>query len=267
MDILTHIGSGIAGATVIAAFVNKQSIKRLKVLAAGAIGGAFPDIDAISMWSRFDSTFGRLLGLSHTGKVIYGEKFWYSHHAFFHSIFAALLIALLLGVLSYCIHRIRHKKAGYTFAVHCKSNFPLIIAFIAGYLLHLFGDMPTPASVWGGVNLFCPDSTYIGGTGKIWWWNNYDLFLLLVLCIVINVGILFILKQPVQRVAVILVAVFTFVFIEIQINTRQYDYAYSGNSSRYYEMEQHSKAEQKRILGKRLYRSMEWLDNHLPIHF
>ncbi|GHS99442.1 hypothetical protein FACS189421_09900 [Bacteroidia bacterium] len=86
MDILTHICSGIAGATVIAAFVYKHPVKRLKVLAAGAIGGAFPDIDTISMWSRFDSTFGRLLGLSHTGKVIYGEKYWYSHHAFFHSI-------------------------------------------------------------------------------------------------------------------------------------------------------------------------------------
>jgi hypothetical protein len=267
MDFLTHICSGIAGATVVAAFVKKQPAKRLKILVAGAIGGAFPDIDAISMWSRFDSTIGRIFNLSHTGKVIYGEKFWYSHHAFFHSLVAALLIALLLGLLSYSIHSIRHKKTGYTFVTHCKNNFPLIIAFIAGYLFHLFGDMPTPASVWGGVNLFWPGNTYIGGSGKIWWWNNYDIFLLLVLCIIINVGILFIFKQSVQRVAVIVVAVFTFTVIEIQINTRQYDYAYSGNSIHYSEMEQHSKSEQKRILGKRIYHSMEWLDNHLPVHF
>jgi membrane-bound metal-dependent hydrolase YbcI (DUF457 family) len=267
MDILTHICSGIAGATVVAAFVKQQPAKRLKILVAGAAGGAFPDIDAISMWSQFDSTIGRFFNLSHTGRVIYGEKFWYSHHAFFHSLVAALLIALLLGVLSYSIHRIRHNKTGYKFAVHCKSNFPLMITFIAGYLFHLLGDMPTPASVWGGVNLFWPDTTYIGGSGKIWWWNNYDVFLLLVSCIAINAGILSVFKQPVQRVAIILVAVFIFILIEIQINIRQYDYAYSGNSIHYSEMEQHSKEEQKRILGERIYLGMAWLDNHLPIHF
>jgi hypothetical protein len=42
---------------------------------------------------------------------------------------------------------------------------------------------------------------------------------------------------------------------------------YSGNAFHYAEMEQHSKAEQKRLLGKRIYSAMEWLDNRLPIHF
>jgi membrane-bound metal-dependent hydrolase YbcI (DUF457 family) len=266
MDILTHICSGVAGATVVAAFVKRQPAKRLKTLVSGALGGALPDIDAISLWSHFDATIGRLFGLSHPGQVIYGEKFWYSHHAFFHSIAAALLIALLLGLLSFIISRIIRKKTD-TFAAHSKNNLPLIVAFIAGYLFHLLGDMPTPASVWGGVNLFWPSNAYIGGSGMIWWWNNYDLFLLLLVCIVVNTTILFVYRQRIRRLAVISVAMFTLVLIDIQINTRQYDYAYSGHTSHYSEMEQHSKEEQKRILGKRLYHSMEWLDNHLPIHF
>jgi hypothetical protein len=46
--------------------------------------------------------------------------------------------------------------------------------------------MPTPASTWGGVNFFWPFKTYIGGTGHIWWWNNYDIFLIVVAVIIIN---------------------------------------------------------------------------------
>jgi membrane-bound metal-dependent hydrolase YbcI (DUF457 family) len=264
MDILTHICSGVAGATVIAVFAKKQ---RVAVLLSGAIGGALPDIDAISMWSKFDATFGRLFGLAYNGKMIYGGKFWYSHHAFFHSIVAALLIALLFGLLCYSIYRLIHKKTGYAFLKYWKNNILLAIAFIAGYLLHLFGDMPTPASVWGGVNLFFPNDAYIGGSGKIWWWNNYDIFLLLALCISINCVILVVFKQRVKQIAVVLLAVFTFALIEVQINTRRYNYAYSGNAHNYAEMEQHAKAEQKRILGERIYSAMEWLDNRLPINF
>ncbi|GHT54513.1 hypothetical protein FACS189446_4330 [Bacteroidia bacterium] len=240
---------------------------RLKILAAGAVGGALPDIDSISMWSHFDSTFGKLFHLSNSGKVIYGAKFWYSHHAFFHSIVAALLIAIIFGLLSYGIHKMICRNKKDNLWNYCKNHFSLSIAFIAGYLLHLLGDMPTPASVWGGVNLFFPDNHYIGGSGKIWWWNNYDIFLLLILCIVVNGILLFTFKQRIQRTAIIIVAVLTLLFIEIQINTRQYDYAYSGNATRYSEMEQQSKQEQERILGKRIYSAMEWLDRHLPGHF
>ena len=266
MDILTHICSGVAGATVVASFSKKTSM-RLKILACGAVGGAFPDIDAISMGSRFDSTFGKIFHLSHSGKVIYGEKFWYSHHAFFHSILAALLIVLIFGLVSYGIYKAVCKNRKDTFFIYFKNNILIAISFITGYLLHLFGDMPTPASVWGGVNLFFPCESYIGGSGKIWWWNNYDIFLLIVLCVLINGVLLFTLKQNLQRKAVLIVAALTFLLVEIQTNTREYDYAYSGNTNRYIEMEQQSKKEQERILGKRIYSCMEWLDRHLPVHF
>jgi membrane-bound metal-dependent hydrolase YbcI (DUF457 family) len=267
MDILTHICSGIAGATAVAAFSRKQPRMRLKILVTGAIGGALPDIDAISMWSHFDSTLGKLFHLSDSGKVIYGAKLWYSHHAFFHSIVAALLIPLILGLLGYGIYKISRKSRKSGFGSYYKNHFPLAIAFIAGYMLHLLGDMPTPASVWGGVNLFFPDNHYIGGNGKIWWWNNYDIFLLLVLCIAINGISLFAFKRHIQRASIIVVAVLTLLLIEIQINTRKYDYAYSGNATHYREMEQQSKKEQERILGKHIYSTMEWLDKRLPIYF
>ena len=266
MDILTHICSGVAGATMIASFSKKTS-SRLKILVAGSVGGAFPDIDAISMWSRFDSTFGKIFNLSHSGKIIYGEKFWYSHHAFFHSLVAALLIAFIFGLISYSIYKTVCKDNKDAFYIYFKNNILLAISFITGYLLHLLGDMPTPASVWGGVNIFFPSESYIGGSGKIWWWNNYDIFLLLVFCVIINGILLFTLKKNIQRKAVIIVAVITLLFIEIQINTREYSYVYSGNTNRYNEMEQQSKKEQERILGKRIYSSMEWLDKRFPVQF
>lgn len=266
MDILTHICSGIAGATVVVPFAAGQLTKQWQILAVGAVGGAFPDVDAISMWSRFDVTFGRLFRLNHSRQVIYGEKFWYSHHAFFHSIMASLLIAAVFGLLAYSIYRLKYKT---TFFLFCKKNIFIGIAFIAGYILHLLGDMPTPASVWSGINFFWPNDNYIGGSGKIWWWNNYDIFLLIVLCIIINCILLFTFKSKrrIQRIMIILVSVFTILLIEIQINNRKYDYSYNGNASHYAEMERHSKEEQKRILGKPLYSAMEYLDRHLPFYF
>ena len=266
MDIFTHIVSGVAVATVVAPFAGKKAVKSVKILGFGALGGAFPDIDAISMWSRFDATFGRLFGLSHTGREIYGEKFWYSHHAFFHSIVAALVIVAVLMFVGYAFSKIRKKNARITLAEYCKRNILLYVAFFVGYLLHLFGDMPTPSSVWGGVNMFFPADAYIGGSGKIWWWNNYDIFLLVMLCIIVNCTVILLCKRYIRQFT-LGIALLTLVLITVQINTRQYDYAYSGNTTKYAEMEEQSKKEQERILGKRIYKCMKWIDDRLPIYF
>jgi hypothetical protein len=180
---------------------------------------------------------------------------------------AALLIAVIFGLVSYGVQKAVRKDKKGNFGRYCKNHFSLIIVFVVGYLLHLFGDMPTTASVWGGVNLFFPDSNYIGGSGKIWWWNNYDIFLLLVLCIIVNGILLLAFKRHIQHTAIVIVATLTLLCIEIQINTRQYDYAYSGNTTRYSEMEQQSKQEQESILGNRIYSAMEWLDKRLPLPF
>lgn len=263
MDILTHTLSGVAVATCTAAFVPKIRTKA-SLLLVGAIGGAFPDLDAISLWSRFDGIFGRLFNLDLKGSSIYGAKLWYSHHAFLHSLLGSLLFALLLV---FFISFFKRKGDGIWASICSKSIY--FVTFLFAYWSHLLGDLPTPSSVWGGIGLFWPSSDYVGGYGKVWWWNNYDIFLLIVSCITINVVILFfqkILQKKVKIIAPVVLSIF-FILILIQVNTRQYDYAYNRDNSEYMQMEENSKQEQRRILGKTLYRIMEDFDKKLKFYF
>jgi hypothetical protein len=66
------------------------------VIGFSGLGGALPDFDAISLWSGFDKTFGKLFNLSNSGEVIYFSKFWYSHHGFLHSILASVILAFCI---------------------------------------------------------------------------------------------------------------------------------------------------------------------------
>jgi len=268
VDILTHAISGTAIAACAAAFVRTTPMRKAKILAAGTLGGFWPDIDAVSMWSRFDQVFGQWFGLEHSGRIIYGSKFWYSHHAFFHSLLASILFGLLLILVIYAIRRMSAKKT-VSFKTFVKSHAIYFVVFVLVYWAHLAGDLSTPSSVWGGIALWWPSSDYTGGHGKIWWWNNYDIFLLILFSIIINLTVPAVFKYIRNRKKVFasLVLCTTLVLIMIQINTRQYDYAYSGNTSRYTEMEKNSKKEQRRILGNRLYRYMEWFDRKLPFYF
>ncbi len=264
MDLLTHICSGAGAATVVAAFVSGKPLRRLGVIAAGAAGGAIPDVDAVSLWSRFDGTFGRLFDLDQPGREIYSEKLWYSHHAFFHSLLAGVLLAVVFGVIAYGLYRIRHRRP---LPAYFSANAAVALGFVAGFAAHLLGDLPTPASDWGGIAMFWPSNAYIGGTGKIWWWNNYDIFLLVFTCALLNTLLVLLLKPGIRRRAVSVLAAATLVLAVVQINTRHYNYAYTGNTPRYAEMEAESKAEQRRILGPQLYNTMEWFDRHVPIYF
>ncbi|MDR2936933.1 MAG: metal-dependent hydrolase [Rikenellaceae bacterium] len=263
MDLLTHICSGAAAATIVAAFAPGKPSGRLGIITAGVLGGAIPDVDVVSLWSRFDGTFGRLFGLSQPGRDIYGEKLWYSHHAFFHSLPAALLLAVLFGLIAYGLYRIRRRPLSAYFS----ANTAVALGFIAGFLAHLLGDLPTPASDWGGIAMFWPSKTYVGGTGKIWWWNNYDIFLLVFTCAVLNTLSVLFLKTRARRRVVTVAAVAALALAIVQVNTRHYDYDYTGNMPRYAEMEAESKAEQRRILGPRLYNTMERFDRRVPINF
>jgi membrane-bound metal-dependent hydrolase YbcI (DUF457 family) len=101
MDILTHAISGLAVGTVIIGISQKRKIGNLKIIGFSGFGAVLPDIDAVSMWSKFDNTFGKLFHLTYPGRAIYAMKLWYSHHGFFHSIVAALLFVFLLGVIFY----------------------------------------------------------------------------------------------------------------------------------------------------------------------
>ncbi len=76
MDIITHTLSGVAIATTIAAFSNKSLWKKGFIIGCGGIGGSLPDIDALSRWSQFDATIGKIFRLSHTGREIYFSNYW-----------------------------------------------------------------------------------------------------------------------------------------------------------------------------------------------
>jgi hypothetical protein len=269
MDFLTHIVSGIAASSVIAASTASKHIGAPRILAVGALGGALPDIDAISLWSKFDATIGKWFGLAHTGGEIYSAKFWYSHHAFFHSITAAILIGFLLGCLAYLFHYARRKHERSPFGVFMKTNLPVYLAFVAGCLAHAAGDLITPASTWGGVCLFWPFPVYVGGWGNVWWWNNYDLFLIISVGALLSVVLVALGRYLSIRMDAIsiLVAFLLLASVWRQTTTRKYDYAYDGYTRKYAQMEQKSKLEQQRVLHPKIYRAMECVDNWLVIHF
>lgn len=252
MDLLTHIVSGAAAGTLAAHFSKRRAVGRGTIVVAGALGGMLPDVDAISLWSQFDATIGRLLHLPYPGAEIYSGRLWYSHHGFFHSLAAGLLIAALIGTIAWFSGKKRRVPWG------------VIAAFTAGFLIHLIEDMPTPASTWGGVRLWWPSPHYVGGGGQIWWWNNYDLLLIAFAVMVVNGALLAIRKT--KYVALGLFALGA-VAMTVQISSRDDDYAYSGHTPRYAELEAASKAQQRAILGERLYRTMERLDAWLPIYF
>lgn len=220
------------------------------------------------MWSRFDCTFGELFDLSHSGRDIYSMKLWYSHHAFFHSLLASIIFGILLLTII-CFFKRMTNKSKYidTSKSLLETHFLYFIVFILGYWAHLLGDLPTPASSWGGIAFMWPSNEYIGGFGKIWWWNNYDIFLLILssIFIILIVPILSgYIKRKARLFSTIVLSI-TLCLIILQINTRKYDY--NQRSVQYAQMEQNSKEEQKRILGKHLYEFMSWFDNQLKFYF
>ncbi len=266
MDIISHTLTGIAVGTVFATISNGSFKKKGLIILTGGLGGALPDFDAISLWSNFDITIGEWLNLQHSGKDIYFGKLWYSHHAAMHSIMAPLALILFSILMSFAIRR----KLKFTEIkkLMVSRRFSLL-SFFFGFLLHLFEDMPTPASDWGGVNLFFPSSGYVGGFGNIWWWNNYDLVLIILGTIVLNL-ILNVLPKRFyafkvrSSLAVFLIALFAFIY---QIKTRPIDFSYTGHTKEYHEFEIQSKLIQKEILGDQLFEIMNDIDNKIPLNF
>lgn len=262
MDILTHTLSGIAVGTVLASRSSGNWRSKSSILLFSGLGGALPDVDAVSMWSRFDAIFGRLFSLEHSGKVIYSAKLWYSHHSFMHSLLAVILFTFLIGCLFWLFSK-REKNTSFPNVFRNKQL--LLAGFGLGYVIHLLQDMITPRGSWGGVRLFFPSAAYIGGTGDIWWWNNYNLFLVVSIVLFINLFLLLIFRKNISRgfkctVSVFLIGCVCFGWQMKSIN-------YNFNGKKYAECEQKSKEIQKDILGDDTYRLMEKLDNLLIIHF
>lgn len=269
MDILIHTLSGIAIGTVVSSFSNAGFKNKCSIIFFSGFAGALPDLDAISLWSKFDSTIGKFFNLAHSGHDIYFAKFWYSHHAFMHSAFAAIFLSGILGLIRYFLGS-RFKNMTFIGLVDSiRKNKLLHIGFVLGFLIHLIEDMPTPGSTWGGVNFFWPSKSYIGGTGDIWWWNNYDVFLIIVCVILVNLLLSFI-NQFVRfdlKKSTLSVFLIGFIFSVFQIKTRTFDFAYRGYAKHYEAYEAKSKEIQRHILGDNLYDFMVRFDNKLTFYF
>lgn len=263
MDILTHTLTGVAVGTVLVGFSRKTVIEKSTIILFSGFGGAFPDLDAISLWSRFDQTFGRLFRLKHTGKEIYSSKFWYSHHAFLHSLFASILIALIFGLIIWLFQRRRIKSL----LSFLKDKYLLLLGFTIGFIFHLLEDMPTPASAWGGVDFIWPSKIYFGGTGKIWWWNNYDIFLIIFSVVFLNLIVLGLGKYLKNKTITLALFISGVLLISNQIKNRNYDFNYVSNTNQFQDNELKSKEIQKKILGERLYNLMEELDKKVKVNF
>lgn len=267
MDIITHTLSGLAAGSVAAGFSSKGPVGHVGVVALSGLGGALPDIDAVSLWSGFDATIGRFMHLAHSGAEVYSGTLWYSHHGFFHSLAAALLFAAIIGAAGWLFGALTRKRG---FKESVGKQTAALAGFVSGFVLHLLQDMATPASTWGGVRIFWPLKSYVGGSGEIWWWNNYDLFLIAAGVFLATTTLLFLKKRSVRfETKYLIAALFAFGCIVSlsQIHARDHDYAYTGNTARYAEFEEASKRQQRDILGDRLYGAMEWLDKRLPVHF
>jgi inner membrane protein len=244
MDIISHTLSGVATVSVVLPFTNFTKRQSLVALILGAFVGAFPDLDALSLWS----------GFGQKGSDIYFGKYWFSHHAFNHSLVVGFILAAVMVLL-------RNK-----FDTFIKDDYLLTMALFFAFTAHLLEDMPTPYCTWGGVRLFFPFKSYVGGWGKIWWWNNYDLFLLICGLIVSNLLAMVLLPKMAKMLVVMFFGSTLFLMIH-QINSRQTDYNYIGYSKNYQVLEKASLVEQERVLGPTLFKCMRKLDDHIPLNF
>lgn len=263
MDLITHTLSGVAVAGVVSNMSGIKLKESSVLVIGGALGAALPDVDAISLWSGFDATFGRWFELPVNGRTIYSGNYWYSHHAFFHSLLASVLFSLCFVLVFYLFHRFVRKQI----KVERNRLLRLGITFLLAYNVHLFQDMLTPSGSWGGIAYWWPGANYVGGYGYIWWWNNYDLFLIVVGVVVVNCLIKLLVnnrRQATMLVTFILAS--ALLLFAYQIHQREMNYNYKGPVA-YQKLEQQSVEEQQRLIGDELVKWMQGVDQLIPLAF
>ena len=267
MDIICHTLTGTAVGTVVTSFSKKNIKYKLSIILLGTLGGALPDFDAISLWSKFDTIIGSFIPLNNSGKQIYFGKFWYSHHAALHSFTVAFFIPLVYVFINSILDNKSLNFLYKNYKLKLKSNCLKILSFSFGFTFHLLEDMPTPHSVWGGVRFLFPYKKYFGGFGKIWWWNNYDLFLIIILCIALNLIVLLIPFLKLKKLTTSTIFILCSILFIYQINTRKFDFNYTGHTRNYSTYEKKSKELQRDILGEKLYTILNKFDNSINLNF
>jgi hypothetical protein len=136
------------------------------------------------------------------------------------------------------------------------------MAFSGGYMAHILEDLPTPSGSWGGVNLFWPSDKWIGGTGQTWWWNNYDIFLIVLVSCCISLVLTFLNIKWLKTCSLIIFFSAFFVII-YQLNSRDFNF----NSEGYGAKETISLDIQKKILGHKIFGIMSKMDDNIKINF
>ncbi|GAB4405537.1 MAG: hypothetical protein OHK0039_06630 [Bacteroidia bacterium] len=262
MDIFTHTLSGLGVATVAAAFYRVRPAQQAGMVLLGGVGAIVPDIDAFSLWSGFDATLGAWLGQE--GHALYYGTHWLSHRGFFHSLFASLLVSVSLALLSSLLYRVLRRAPSIGMAL--RYLFPYWLCFWLGYLIHLVGDLPTPGGPWGGIRLFFPSETYVGGWGWVWWWNNYDIFLLLLGVVLANVLLLVGCEHWSRRLRFlpILMLCYALGMCVYEMRQRHHDF----NTGTFDHNEHHTLDLQRQVLGPGGCEFMQRIDEAvLPIYF
>jgi inner membrane protein len=265
VDLITHVAAGALCGGCVALMIQGVRAKVAAGMSWGALGGFLPDIDAATRVPGFDESIGQALGLQ-PGAVIYVGDSWYSHHHFTHSLAAAGAAALLLALA------LAVERAIFGAGAEGRRNVRILLApacVLGGFLLHLAGDLPTPASVWGGIQLFWPSETMVGGWGWAWWFNNYDVFLVqLAGWLLLGLASLVPRGRPVlARVLPAWVLVLVVTASAVLLRLREHDYGYSGHAADYNALEQASMTEQRRLLPAPIYEAMARLDASIPLPF
>lgn len=264
MDAVTNVLLGIFAGLIVAGWNRSRPAQRLKLILIGVIGATLPSVDEITLWAGFDEYIAPIFQLDTPGHILYFSKVWYGHQGFFHSLLAAALCSLLIGlVLSTWYYYIERGTSTWQAAFRYMGIYMATTAL--GFCLHLCGDLVAPGGPWEGIRLFYPLDQYVGGWGLTWWWNNYDLDLIILLSISIC-AIFLHTAHPLKkgfRMMPTLVLGCCMLTISWQLSQRSFDF----NVDSYVAREAASKHIQRQVLGESVTQWMEWIDRRLPVYF
>jgi len=264
MDIVTQIVIGLCVATVVAGICYCRPAQQIKIILMGGLGSLLPEIDSLTSWEYFDQTIGAWLGFSQTGAQIYFGDSWLGHQGFFHSLLALVFFTgLFWWMASFLYARIMRAAPNIWSAGGYLR--PYFVAFALGFAFHLIADLFTPSGAWGGLRLFFPFEVRVGGWGYLWWWNNYDIFLILIGALVINIisQISFSKLSTAGRYMSLAIFSCSILLIGIQIANRDINF----NEADYLSREKASHTLQQKMLPPGLYHTMKSFDNGMPVYF
>lgn len=249
MDIMIHLLTAITAGTTIAAYKCSTVKQKIATLVVSFFAGILPDIDVISLWSGFDRTFGHWFSLADKGRDIYHATFWYSHHGFMHSLLAVVILSSLVFAIS-------------KYLFYSPKSLWIALAFGSGYTVHLLGDMVTPGGPWGGICLFFPFKSYVGGTGSVWWWNNYDIFICALIMAITSTLLMFV-STKVTRKILLPFVVCGFIVIAVIVCSQTHNY----NNGTYSNNEKISIEIQKERLSPSLFNALTTFDSKIKVQF